>query len=478
MSIEPGLFEAKAATIKRGNITVLQGFNWCIGRGQQWAITGPSGCGKTSLLLAMAGKLFTTGQLTFSEGVKVVYVPQQHRFTNLSHTQDFYYQQRFNSFDADDAPTVDAAFPHLFDNSEKLFDLNALFHLEEIRHRPLIQLSNGENKRLQLAHALSQEPTMLLLDNPFTGLDAATRTTLETTLTLVGNHGIAVVITCPPQRIPSFITHVLNINTPDSTEVYDAATFTKTQQHQQEIMLPAAPQALLAAPAWPEFEFAVNMQDVHVQYGEKLVLNAISWQVRRGERWLLAGANGAGKSTLLSLITGDNPQAYANEIYLFDKKRGSGESIWDIKKNIGYVSPELHLYFDSSASVYDTIASGLFDTIGLFRRLTKEQEQKVQLWLEFLSLDKVKHRLLHQLPLGLQRLVLLARALIKHPPLLVLDEPLQGLDAAQIIFFNRVVDALCTAGNQTLIYVSHYADELPQSIEHHLNLHNGSIAPL
>jgi molybdate transport system ATP-binding protein len=476
MSIEQCLFEAKEVTIKRGNATVLHQFDWCIRPGQQWAITGPSGCGKTTLLQAMAGKLFTTGPFLFAAGLKVVFVAQQHRFTNLSHTQDFYYQQRFNSPDAEDALTVAAAFAHLFDSAPALLDLTELFKLEDIRQRPLIQLSNGENKRLQLAHAMSQQPSVLLLDNPFTGLDVAARAALEEALSAIIGHGISVVLSSAPQRMPHFVTHVLEIKNADSVQAHDAAAFQKHQQQQKKEELPAVPSSLLDDSGWPGFSHAVRMHEVQVQYGQKKVLHNISWEVRRGERWLLSGANGAGKSTLLSLITADNPQAYANEIYLFDEKRGSGESIWDIKKNIGYVSPELHLYFDNTATVRDTVASGLFDTIGLFRRLSVAQEEKVTVWLDFLGLAKVKNRLLHQLPLGQQRLALLARALIKVPPLLVLDEPLQGLDAAQIHFFNSVVDALCATGNQTLIYVSHYADELPQSIQHHLHLQNGSIA--
>src|SRR5688572_13384763 len=117
------------------------------------------------------------------------------------------------------------------------------------------------------------------------------------------------------------------------------------------------------------------MKKVSVQYGDKIILDEVNWKVMKGERWLLSGPNGAGKSTLLSLITADNPKAYANSIFLFGKKRGSGESIWDIKKKIGFISPELHLFFDQGTSCFDVIASGLFDTIGLFRQLSAAQQR-------------------------------------------------------------------------------------------------------
>ena len=217
------------------------------------------------------------------------------------------------------------------------------------------------------------------------------------------------------------------------------------------------------------------MINVNVQYGDKKILNNINWQVKKGERWNLSGPNGAGKSTLLSLITADNPQAYANEIYLFDKRRGSGESIWDIKQKIGFVSPELHLYFDYSANCFEVIASVLFDTIGLFRHVTNAQEQKILLWLKLLQLEDMKSKRLAQLSLGEQRKTLLARALIKIPPLLILDEPCQGLDDDQTAYFKNLINQICEAFNTTLVYVSHYKHQIPECVSHFLKLVNGKV---
>lgn len=187
----------------------------------------------------------------------------------------------------------------------------------------------------------------------------------------------------------------------------------------------------------------------------------------------VSGPNGAGKSTLLSLITADNPQAYANRIWLFGRRRGSGETIWEIKQKIGFVSPELHLYFDPGASCYEVVASGLFDTIGLFRPLAPEQEETVMLWMKLLSLQELRMRLLQQLSAGQQRMVLLARALIKNPPMLILDEPCQGLDDGQTAYFRELIAELCEAFDKTLIYVSHYRDELPHGIDKYLRLEQG-----
>jgi len=176
---------------------------------------------------------------------------------------------------------------------------------------------------------------------------------------------------------------------------------------------------------------------------------------------------------LIGLITGDHPQAYANNIFLFDRKRGSGESIWDIKKKVGFVSPELHWYFDKTISIYNTIASGFFDTVGLYRALLPMQHQAVKQWLSFLNLASKASEPLYVLSNSEQRLTLLARALVKNPPLLVLDEPCQGLDEQQVNEFVALIDDLCERMSKTLIYVSHYESEVPGCVDKVMLLENG-----
>ncbi len=217
----------------------------------------------------------------------------------------------------------------------------------------------------------------------------------------------------------------------------------------------------------------VKMKNVTIQYGDKIILQNINWQVKQGERWLVKGHNGAGKSTLLSLITADNPQAYSQDIHLFDKKRGTGESIWDIKKKIGFVSPELHKFFDYGSSVHNVVASGLFDTMGLFRKLNAAQEELVNEWIIFFGLTNESIKPLSLLAAGQQRSALLARALIKNPVLLVLDEPCQGLDDHQTKHFLRLIDEICSQSSVTLIFVSHYDNEIPRCITDKLELQQG-----
>lgn len=480
------ILKADNISVKIGNRTVLDRVSFTIGKGDQLAITGPSGSGKTVLLRAIAERQFHTGVIEKGGGhKKVVLIEQQHRFKNLSNTSTFYYQQRFNSSDAEDAITVaedlqksQSADRNTQSGAEEMRTIVETLHLQELLQTNLIQLSNGENKRLQIAKALLQHPGILLLDKPFTGLDAAARETLSGLLQTIIDKGLHVVLVTTEAHIPSFITSVVSLHPDGSSIVQPAAVFREQAAAAEAASHRFVPdeqlmQQLLEQQSNTPYAFIVMMKEVHVQYNQRVILDHINWEVRSGERWSLSGPNGAGKSTLLSLINADNPQAYANEIYLFDRRRGTGETIWEIKKKTGYVSPELHLYFEQSISCFEVVASGLFDTIGLFRVPNREQEKKVADWMELLKVHHLRRRLLSQLSLSEQRLVLLARALVKNPPLLILDEPCQGLDDEQVTFFRSIVDEICIRTNKTLVYVSHYPHEIPACVDKFIRLEGG-----
>jgi len=215
------------------------------------------------------------------------------------------------------------------------------------------------------------------------------------------------------------------------------------------------------------------MKNVSIKYGDKQILDGLNWQVRQGERWALTGHNGAGKSTLLSLINGDNPQAFANKIILFDQLKGSGESIWEIKKKIGYVSPEFFQYFPMGSTCLHVIESGFDDTLGLFRISGKSRAETSLRWMKLLHISEFAGALIRNVPVSIQRICMLARAMVKNPSLLILDEPCLGLDAERQEQFKNLIDTICRMSDLTLIYVSHYQDEMPLSITHSLKLEHG-----
>ncbi|HEX3933866.1 MAG TPA: ATP-binding cassette domain-containing protein [Puia sp.] len=469
----------EGVSVQLAGARLLAHLDWTIHTGEQWAITGPSGSGKTLLAHTLLGRHFYTGTLQIATK-RIAMVEQQHRFRNRPGATELYYQQRFNASDADQTITVaqelaDAGYP---DPDPALLES---LHILPLLQKPLIQLSNGENKRVQLALAVLEAPELLILDNPFLGLDTDGRATLHTIINSLAGRGIQLLLITNGHELPTAITHVARLDHGEWSFLGLKAAFHPDLRPQTKTLLDPTILATLRAEAaaadngHEPFAFAVKMEHTTIRYGENIILDDIQWQVRKGERWNVSGPNGAGKSTLLSLVTADNPQAYANEIWLFDRRRGTGETIWEIKKKIGFVSPELHLYFDTAATVFDVIASGLFDTIGLFRTLSDEQTATVLLWMQLLSLHELRHRRLVQLSTGGQRMVLLARALIKNPPMLILDEPCQGLDDEQTAYFRELVTTLCETFGTTLIYVSHYQQELPSCIDHWLRLEKGLV---
>ncbi|GEO10998.1 ATP-binding cassette domain-containing protein [Segetibacter aerophilus] len=478
------VLKADSVTVKHGGQTILNQLSFSIQQGEQWAIVGPAGSGKTTLLKALTGRQHFTGHVTLHENNltltrKIVLVEQQHHFKNLSNTTNFYYQQRFNSQDAEDAITVEEDLQKTLTATKSslqgLDELAELFNIKKLFTERLIQLSNGENKRLQIVKALLLQPAFLLLDNPFTGLDVKSRQKLEEVLDEIGKKGIHIILVTSATHLPFFITNVLFLSKDGSyiTEPVNAVEWNDTHATKAKVSFDhELLRQLTLNNKHASFELAVKMKDVNIEYDHK-ILDNINWEVKNGERWSLSGPNGSGKSTLLSLVNADNPQAYANDIYLFDRKRGSGESIWDIKKKTGFVSPELHLYFEKGTNCFDVVASGLFDTIGLFRKINQQQSALVIRWMQLLKIESLQRKFLNQLSNSEQRLVLLARALVKNPPLLILDEPCQGLDEEQTLMFKEIINAICVAGNKTLIYVSHYADEIPACVTHFIKLENG-----
>ncbi len=476
--------QLEKVSVHTGGRNILHNLSVTIHQHEQWAIVGASGSGKTVLAHTLAGKHFFSGSITFNKNLShkpnIVVVDQQHRFKNLSNTADFYYQQRYNATEAEDAATVGSVLQQAMANTPdyiagiKTASIASLVRIAHLLQEPLIQLSNGENKRLQIAKGILQQPELLVLDNPFVGLDTEGRKILSAIIDTLAKAGVNILLITSATELPESITHVAILEKGNFIAQLPKKEFdpTRINEHSLEQIDKHLLHALKKTTDY-DFTYAIRMVNVEINYGERKILNNINWEVKKGECWSISGANGAGKSTLLSLINGDNTKAYSNEIYLFDKRRGSGESIWDIKKKTGYVSPEMHLYFDYTCSCFETIASGLFDSIGLFRQLNEEQRKQVALWTRLLQLEKIQHKLLSQLSAGEQRLTLLARALVKNPPLLILDEPCQGLDIEHVQQFTQIVNDICSMFDTTLLYVSHYSAEIPGCVTKFMKLENG-----
>ncbi|WP_031530460.1 ATP-binding cassette domain-containing protein [Dyadobacter crusticola] len=486
-------------SVRKYDTEVLSAINWNIESGENLAIIGPNGAGKTILLEVIAGKWpVLSGKISYgwSEPLRetVELASNDYSFNRIVNAGAEYYQQRFHAYEAERAPTLRAVLTDQLRpvgtideksvqlkpssiSDEELQRVAELLSLTHLLDHPFVTLSNGETRRMLLAKSLLKKPKLLLLDNAFSGLDVHSREVLRNALTQLSQQGVSIIMATTATEIPPCITHVLELQGGKIVAKTPAADFHVNTSGQSQPKPTIESLAAFGSPAFTDFQHAFDLRNIRVKYGSDLILDNVSWKVAKGEKWALSGANGSGKSTLLSIITADNPQRFANDFDLFDKKRGgAGASIWDIKQKIGHVSPELHLYFPRNTTVFKTIASGFFDATGVFfKKLTELQIQRVHQVAELLHVGQLVEKDFSQLSKGQQRMVLLARALVKNPPLLILDEPCQGLDSEAIEYFKSVVDAVCDTPDRTLIYVSHYTHEIPSCVTRFIKLETGIV---
>jgi len=461
------LLEVEDLGVGYGPDKILSDISFTIQKGEHWAVVGGMGAGKSTLAKALCGRLFRTGTVRYfnsEQHTHVYLVEQQHQFKNRSNVNDFYFQQRFNASDSEDSYTIREELSN--ENQEETDFWINLFKMQVHWDKPILQLSNGENKRLQMVKALLKHPDFLLFDNPFLGLDVEGRDLLQQALKAIQQEGIPFLLINSPIEMPDIITHVMVLESgkvvwKGKASDYQAKAFVSKKQ---ELLKEELEQLIQMRHAFDPFAYAVKMQAVAIKYGHRTILNDQHWEIKRGEAWALKGPNGSGKSTMISMITADNPQSYSQQLWLFDRRRGTGESIWDIKKRIGFVSPELHLYFKNTGKCLSVVGSGLLDTLGLFKPLTDEQKHRSMLWMKVLGIAYLADKEFYKISQGEQRMVLLARALVKNPPLLILDEPCQGLDAWQIEHVKHVLDYLVNHSDTTLIYVSHYQTDIPSCV--------------
>lgn len=455
MAEQDELVSLTNATVRKSGQIILRDNTFTLRAGECWAVTGNVGSGKTTLLEAIAGKTpVPPGSVVRHQVLPFIsFKEESYQFSYSGH----FYQQRYQATLNDDALTLREflAIGESHDSDELLARLDLLPLLD----RSFLKLSNGQTRKARIAKNLKQRPTGLLIDNPFVGLDPNARKDLAAWFESLVQHGLTLMLVVEEEHIPACVTHVLKM---ESGQINWAGS--RDDFHVSEVnpaTLPVPPQLQTPAPTI-DFDEAFRLVDVTVRYGEQVILNNVNWTVRAGERWALIGQNGAGKSVLLSLLYGDHPQAYANEIYIFGHRRGRpGESIWDVKRRIGFLSPELHLYFPQHLTARQVALTGLTDTLNVPVRVSPQHEADVAALFDYFGLSALNARMFGTLSAGEQRLVLLVRALLKNSPLLLLDEPFQVLDATKAELARRLLDTL---PQKTILFITHDQNELPASI--------------
>jgi molybdate transport system ATP-binding protein len=457
---------------------------------EQWIVYGPNGSGKTCLVDTLRGAYrLKHGSVVydFSPSTSTRVSDNIHCVTFHDQYSDngepTFYQLRWNQgLLSDKEPTVGDVINQLIQESGADKELLSALNIDDLKSKKIIMLSSGEFRRFQIARIVFRRPRLLIIDNPFIGLDERNRILVSNFLdTLIRNLPIQIMLIVS-RMVPdlNLFTHVVTVRNGEINKM-TRQEFLKSDSCGSQVSLRGVSdiqkemdQVLEPSFSGEQPAEVLSMRNVTIRYGERTILKDLHWEVHEGEKWALEGENGAGKSTLLSLVCADNPQAYACDITLFGRQRGSGESIWEIKRYIGYMSPEMYRTYRKVAPVKNIIASGLYDSVGLFRHFTEEDYSKIDFWLRLFGIEHLKEQNYMNLSGGEQRLVLLVRAFVKDPRLLILDEPFHGLDDANRAKCRQIIEAFCERKGKTLIMVSHYQEDFPSCISHHIKLQKHS----
>ncbi|MEC7265615.1 MAG: ATP-binding cassette domain-containing protein [Bacteroidota bacterium] len=314
-------------------------------------------------------------------------------------------------------------------------------------------MSSGEQKKALLQYLLLQNPDFLVLINPYDNLDVVTQASLKKQLCEIGTSRILVQVVSRLDDILPITTHFLKLNGDNLKTYVSPGAFWEENQSAPVIFEGSIPPPLEKLTA--EIDDLVVMKNVSVSFDGRQVLQNIDWTIKQGEFWQLMGPNGSGKSTILSMITGDSHKGYGQDLTLFGQRKGSGESVWDLKQKIGYYTPAITDKFRGYHSLENMIISGLHDSVGLYVQPTDIEKNLAHQWLQLLHLYEKREDYFRDLSVGDKRLVMVARAMVKHPPLLILDEPTAGLDDANAALFVALVNKIASESDSAIVFVSH-----------------------
>ncbi len=455
---------------------VLQDIDWHWQQGQQWAILGGNGAGKSAIADLISDRL----RPQRGRVVRAPYLDPDRDILQLSfelQRELIQHDLRFDDSELrpdafDVGTTVRQLVLQGAAADQRFTEIAARCRIGHILDRGIRFISTGESRKALLARALFNPPQLLILDNPFEGLDHASRDELQQLIEELLTSDLPVLLLIKQaSEVPWNVTHVLALEAGrvqrcgSRSSVLAAGSGADT----------ASPIGAIPAPVNRPYSVDHNqplvaMRDVEVSYNEQPVLRALNWQFDWGQHCCIAGPNGAGKSTLLSLLTGDNHKAYGQDITLFGVPRGSGESIWELKQKFGMVSTQMQLNHSGRTRVAEVVASGLYDSVGLYRECGGRDRDRALQWLRLTGLEAIARHPFRELSFGQQRLAMLARAMVKSPLILILDEPCIGLDDYHRGMILALLDRIAAAGDCHILYVSHTPDEMPACINQQLTL--------
>ncbi len=468
---------------------LLPNISWNPGETGNWLITGGNGSGKTVLMGAVAGffdvepRAGGSYRNTAFGSIASVSFESAAALIEEERRRD---DSDFVEGGVDIGRTARQYICEVL-NSESLGDGSVLEShpavsvcgISKVLDRGLKYLSTGEIRKTVLCRALLSKPAILVLDEPFAGLDVEAKEELSRFLEQNLSPIRLFIVLDRYELVPSTVTNVLELDALSvsfcgTREEYEKIRETRakkrTDDSQNGTPLPEIPETARA-----DDEILVDMRNVTVEWSERKILDNLSWTLKKGEHWLIRGPNGSGKTTLLELITGDNPQVFRNDVRLFGSPRGSGETIWELKEKMGIVSHRLHTEYRSVGdySLENVVLSGLFDSIGVYRQAGDEERKLARKWLSLAGFEDKTGARFSDISYGEQRAVLIIRAAIKRPPLLILDEPCHGLDDEHRRMILALLDKIGKSGSSTLLHVTHDPSEILPCERHVLELRPG-----
>ncbi|WP_440877352.1 ATP-binding cassette domain-containing protein [Thalassotalea sp. PLHSN55] len=458
-------------TIKQLQHPHLAISEWQVLANEHWCILGRNGSGKQYIDQLLLGELTNIQAETLSlppaEKVRLVSFEAQQAVFEHELKMD-----RTNELNqADIGRQVKDFLP-----ADKLdHPLIKKLHLEHKLTTGYRQLSTGESRKVLILEAIFSGCELLICDNPFDSLDVASCQALSDTLHTISNQGINILLLLSNrQDIPTWCDKIAFIERNKLSTLGDLSC-ADTQKAIDELLSPVP----FDASQWPdapedaEQELPANLVEMNnctVTYNNKAALKDFSLTITPQQHTLITGPNGSGKSTLVQLITGDCTQCYSNDVNIFGYQRGSGESIWQLKKSMGIVSSEMHRAYRVNCNALTVVASGFSDSIGIYSEISQQDVDIAKQWLAMVGMAEQANCLFQQLSYGEQRLILIARALVKAPWLLLLDEPTQGLDELNRHRVLNFLEKIAASQHSTIVLVSHRSDEYLPLFKQHVQL--------
>jgi molybdate transport system ATP-binding protein len=512
MSNRP-LISLENVTMRIRDTRYLADTSWRIGEGENWAVLGPNGSGKTKLVRALFGRTpivkgrvlyhFLPNGERFTRDVfdYIGYVSPELYLRTIKREERMQVSRDFAAKEWEFTPVREIVLDGLQSeganngrNAPSLLQVSGRVGIQDILERPISSVSSGEIARIMLARALIKSPRILILDEPFNGLDGRSSRRLSALLDdLMGKGMTTILVTHRTKEILPRISHMLCLDrgqvlyqgkrdlapahltdrASDPEAGFDSGCWSGAAESGLPDAVESAAQSFQSKRK--EHETLIRMNGITVRYDHMTALEGLSWTVKRGENWLISGPNGAGKTTILNLIYGDNLQAYANDVEILDRKKGTGETLRDLRRSVGLVSHSVQARYRVSTRALNVVCSGFHDSLGLYRSCTTIQMARAEYWIRRLGAQPLVDRNFEQLSFGQRQLILIARAMVKDPSILLLDEPCDGLDGKRRETLMKVIDEIGRNGTTSLVYVTHHEDEVPRCITHRLKLDRGRI---